>query len=88
MSAKPTKTEWLHQSVEPIEPLIHGRLKRTLDILDELEQRDPLAIEGLVNNYDLREADPIFDHAPAVRSKVNADRLLHILDELAREDAQ
>ena len=50
--------------------------------------REPLAIEGLVDKYDPREADPILDHAPAVRSKVDADRLLRILDELAREDAQ
>jgi hypothetical protein len=48
----------------------------------------PLAIEGLVSDYDLREADPIFDHAPARRSKSDADRLLRILDELAGEDAQ
>ena len=82
------KTEWLHQPVEPIEPLVHGQLKRTLEILDELEQRDPLAIEGLVEDYDLREADPILNHAPAVRSKVDADRLLRILNEIAREDAQ
>jgi hypothetical protein len=50
--------------------------------------RDPLAIEGLVEAYDLREADPILDHAPAVRSKVDADRLLRILDELEKEGAQ
>lgn len=51
-------------------------------------RREPLAIEGLVDEYDRRDADPILDHAPAIRSKVDADRLLRILDELAREDAQ
>jgi hypothetical protein len=55
MSANPTKTEWLHQPVEPIEPLVHGQLKRTLEILEELEQRDPLAIEQLVSEDQRRE---------------------------------
>ena len=79
------KAEWLNE--EPEDPA-HGKIKRTIEILDELETREPLAIEGLVEHYDLREADPILDHAPALRSKVDADRLLHILDELAREDGQ
>lgn len=48
----------------------------------------PLEVELLVSENARRDADPILDHAPAVRSKVDADRLLHILDELAREDAQ
>ena len=49
---------------------------------------EPLEVELLVSEDARREADPILDHAPAVRSKVDADRLLQILDELAREDAQ
>ncbi len=50
------KTEWLQQPSEPIEPLTHGRLKRTLEILDELEeQRQPLAIETLVSEDERRQ---------------------------------
>ena len=45
---------------------------------------DPLAIEGLVDEYDLRDDDPILDNLPARRSQVDADRLLAILDELER----
>lgn len=45
-------------------------------------------VELLVSEDALRDADPILDHAPAIRSKVDADRLLRLLDELAREDAQ
>ncbi len=48
------KMQWLEPS-EPIEPLIHGQLKRTLEILDELEQREPLAIETLVSDDERRE---------------------------------
>jgi len=49
------KMQWLEPS-EPIEPLTHGRLKRTLEILDELEeQRQPLAIEQLLNADQRRE---------------------------------
>jgi hypothetical protein len=55
MSPNLCKLEWLHQSVEPIEPLTHGRLKRTLEILDELEQREPLAIETIVSEDERRQ---------------------------------
>ena len=48
----------------------------------------PLAIELLVSEDARRDADPILDHVPARRSKVSADRLLAILDELAEEGAQ
>jgi hypothetical protein len=49
------KMQWLEPS-EPIEPLIHGRLKRTLEILDELEQqRELLAIETIVSEDERRE---------------------------------
>ncbi len=49
------KMQWLEPS-EPIEPLIHGRLKRTLEILDELEQQpEPLEIETLVSEDKRRE---------------------------------
>jgi predicted CopG family antitoxin len=54
MSHNPAKLEWLLAS-DPIEPLIHGRLKRTLEILDELEQREPLEIEQLVSEDERRE---------------------------------
>ena len=69
---------------------VPAHLKREmLALFDKIsDDREPLAIEGLVDEYALRDADPILDHAPAVRSKVDADRLLRILDELAREDAQ
>jgi hypothetical protein len=33
-----------------------------------------------------RDADPILDAPPAMRSKVDADRLLALLDELEREN--
>jgi hypothetical protein len=48
------KMQWLEPS-DPIEPLIHGRLKRTLEILDELEQREPLEIEQLVSEDERRQ---------------------------------
>jgi len=69
---------------------VPAHLKRDmLALIDKIsDDREPLAIEGLVDEYDLRDADPILDHAPAVRSKRDADRLLAILDELAGEDAQ
>jgi hypothetical protein len=55
MSHNPAKLEWLLAS-DPIEPLIHGRLKRTLEILDELEeQRAPLEIETLVSEDERRQ---------------------------------
>lgn len=46
---------------------------------------EPLPVELLVSEDARRDADPIIDHPPAVRSHVEADR---ILDELDREDAQ
>ena len=49
---------------------------------------EPLEVELLVKEDARRDADPILDHAPARRSKVDADRLLRILDELAKEAAQ
>ena len=52
------------------------------------EKPAPLPLELLVSNDARRDADPILDHAPAVRSKLDSDRLLAILDELEREDAQ
>ncbi len=56
MSLNPSKLQWLQQPSDPIEPLIHGRLKRTLEILDELEeQREPLEIEQLLNADQRRE---------------------------------
>ena len=56
MSHNPAKLEWLQQPSEPIEPLTHARLKRTLEILDELEeQRAPLEIETLVSEDERRE---------------------------------
>jgi len=48
----------------------------------------PLEVELLVDEDARRDADPILDHPPARRSKVSADRLLSILDELAKEDSQ
>jgi hypothetical protein len=55
MSHNPTKLQWLEPS-DPIEPLTHGRLKRTLEILDELEeQRQPLASETLVSEDERRQ---------------------------------
>ncbi len=50
--------------------------------------KQPLELELLVSEDVRRDADPIHDHPPARRSKVSADRLLAILDELAGEDAQ
>ena len=50
--------------------------------------KQPLEIELLVDEDARRDADPIHDHPPARRSKVSADRLLAILDELAEEGAQ
>lgn len=41
------------------------------------------------NQHDLpthAAADPILDRPPAVRSKVDTDRLLSLLDELDREE--
>jgi hypothetical protein len=56
MSHNPAKLEWLQQPSEPIEPLTHARLKRTLEILDELEeQRAPLEIETLVSEDERRQ---------------------------------
>ena len=69
---------------------VPAHLKRDmLALIDKIsDDREQLAIEGTVDEYDRREADPILDHAPAVRSKVDADRLLRLLDDLASEDAQ
>ena len=50
--------------------------------------RQPLEVELLLPEHARRDADPILDHAPARRSKVDADRLLAILNELEKEDAQ
>jgi hypothetical protein len=50
--------------------------------------RQPLEVELLVDEHARRDADPILDHAPARRSKVDSDRLLAILNELEKEDAQ
>ena len=50
--------------------------------------RQPLEVELLVDEHARRDADPILDHPPARRSKVDADRLLRILDELEKENAQ
>ena len=58
MSLNPCKLEWIKPS-EPIEPLIHRRLKRTLEILDELEEREPLAIECLITADELRGKEKI-----------------------------
>jgi len=60
--------------------------RRTSDIVIEplRAKREPLEVELLVDEHARRDADPILDHAPAVRSKVDADRLLQILDELAQ----
>ncbi|MCE2960849.1 MAG: hypothetical protein ACK46A_00510 [Akkermansiaceae bacterium] len=45
------KAEWLNE--EPEDPA-HGKIKRTIEILDELETRDPLAIETLVSEDERR----------------------------------
>ncbi len=52
MNANPSKLEWLNAEVE--DPA-HGNIKRTLAILDEIETREPLAIETLVSEDERRE---------------------------------
>jgi hypothetical protein len=64
------------------------RSPRELTILASMQDREPLLIETLVSEDDRRDADPILDHVPALRSKVDADRLLRTLDELEKEAAQ
>ena len=49
------------------------------------QDRDPLAIEGLVDEYDRCEADPFLDHLPARKSNRELDRRMQILDEIAVE---
>ena len=45
------KAEWLNE--EPEDPA-HGKIKRTIEILDELETREPLAIETIVSEDERR----------------------------------
>jgi len=61
-----------------------ARRTSELVIYSPRSNREPLEVELLVDEHARRDADPILDHAPAVRSKVDADRLLQILDELAQ----
>ena len=45
------KTEWINAEVE--DPA-HGKIKRTIEILDELETRESLAIKTIVSEDERR----------------------------------
>ena len=51
-------------------------------------KRDLLPLETLLPEHARRDADPILDSPPAMSSMDDSDRLLAILDELEKEDAQ
>ena len=70
---------------EPLEIVLLLPPEKRVSVAGHHEFREGL--RGSTDDDDL-QADPILDHAPSVRSKVDADRLLSILDELAKEDSQ
>lgn len=94
--SKTSKSEWLNE--EPEDPT-HGKIKRTIEILDELETRDPLVIETLVSEDGRRgrdeledwldeqiQVDPYECHASSKRSEREVSNLLAILDNLDRKE--
>ena len=70
---------------QPLEIELLVNPDRRVSVAGHHEFREEL--RAATDDDDL-QADPILDHAPSVRSKVDADRLLSILDELAKEDSQ